>query len=231
MNKDLAVNTEKLEVEISPVLDKANQIQVASPQQYEFAGDFLKEIKSAQQKIKNFFGDIKAKAYATWKAISSQEQNTLQPFVHAEATIKNKMVIFRREEERKRIEEQRRLQAIEDASAEKERQRKLKEAEKLKTSELKEQRMQEAEEIVAPVMTVQSNVPEIKGQSLRDHWVGIIKDPLEFIKTIANEKPDLIYMIEIKQGKLNQFAQNTKGEIPLKGIEFKNEPILASGGK
>jgi len=136
---------------------------------------------------------------------------------------------FQREQEAIRRKEEARLQAIEDARAEKERQRLLKEARKLKTTELKEQRQIEAEEIMANVVIVETNVPKVKGQSIKKVWKTKILDKKAFLAAALKDE-NLLSFIEIDISKLNKLASSTKGTMKYDGIQFYEESILSSTG-
>jgi hypothetical protein len=224
------VKTNGLEKEISPIISQADRIVISNPVQYEGAADFLKDLKSAQKKVTDFFAPLKKKAHETWKAITTKEGEVLNPLQNSEAMIKNKMIVFQKVEEEKRIAEQRRLQAEAEEQARKERERLQKQAEKLKTPELKEQRLQEAEEVEVAVITVQSEVPEVKGISYRKIWKAEITDKPEFVRA-ALKNATLMSFIHIDATQMNKLATMTKGEISYPGIRFYEEKILASGGK
>ena len=112
-----------LRAEVAPVVARAGALVVATPEQYQDAAGFLKAIKAAQQKVTAHFGGMKAAAHAAWKAITAKESETLAPLADAERIVKARMVEWQQEQERIRLAEQRRLQAIADEAARKERER------------------------------------------------------------------------------------------------------------
>ena len=225
------VKIEKLEQEISPVVLKANWIKVTSPAQYEEAADFLKEIKTAQKKVDlEAFDPLRESKRGIEKLWSKFKINLSDPLNYAEITIKNKMLVFQRAEDEKRLAEQRRLQAESGERARKERERLQKRAEKLKTPELKEQALQEAEEVEVPVVTVQSEVPEVKGISYRKDWKAEVTDKPEFVKA-ALKNTTLMSFIHIDMVQMNKLATMTKGQISYPGIRFYQKETLASGRK
>lgn len=223
-------NEIELKKEINPVLQSAAEIMVSNPDEFIYAGNFLKDLKSAQKKVTEFFKGMKSDAHKAWRAICDKEKSILDPIANAERTVKQKMLTFQREEERKRREEERRLQAEAEARAERERQRLLKQAEKLKTPELKEQRLQEAEMVEAPVITVQKETPAIKGISTRKIWKAEIVNKKEFLQKALDDE-NLMSFVEIDLKRLNKVAQATKGEINYPGIRFYQEEIMSSRGE
>jgi len=217
----------QLRQEVSPVVTKAYSIVVQNAQQYSGAAEFLKMVKDAQKKVKEYFEPMKTNAYQAWKEICAKENQMLEPLGKAEAEVKTKMLTFQREEEERRIAEQRRLQAIADEKARKERERLQKEAEKLKTPELKEKRMAEAESVIAPVIQVQPETPKIDGISTRSIWKAEVISKIDFVKAAINDQ-NLLALLEIDLAKLNKIAQATKGQISYPGIRFYEETIMAS---
>jgi hypothetical protein len=73
----------------------------------------------------------------------------------------------------------------------------------------------------APVITVASVAPVVKGQSLRKTWRAVVVDaaavPREWL--VVNEQA------------LNAFARSTKGAVPVAGVRFVEETQLASSSK
>ncbi len=217
----------QLRQEVSPVVTEAYSIVVQNAQQYSGAAEFLKMLKDAQKKVKEYFEPMKTNAYQAWKEICAKENQMLDPLGKAEAEVKTKMLTFQREEEERRIAEQRRLQAIADEKARKERERLQKEAEKLKTPELKEKRMAEAESVIAPVIQVQPETPKIDGISTRSIWKAEVISKIDFVKAAINDQ-NLLALLGIDLAKLNKIAQATKGQISYPGIRFYEETIMAS---
>jgi len=224
------MNEIELRQELSPVITKADSIQIYNADDYEFAAGFLKEVKGAQKKVADFWAPLKKKAHEAWKGLTAKEAEMLQPLQNAENTVKNKILSFQREEEKKRLEEQRRLQAEAEQKARLERERLIKEAEKLKSPELKAQRMAEADLVEAPVVTVQKETPKVAGISTRKIWKAEVLDKREFILAALSDD-NLLGFISIDLSALNRVAGATKGAIKYPGIRFYEEEILAAGGR
>jgi hypothetical protein len=224
------VKVEALRAEVAPVVARASSIVVASPEQYAGAAAFLKSLKATQKLVGDFFAPMKTRAHAAWKAVTEQEAEALTPLKDAEAEVKRKMVAFATEQERIRAAAQARLQAEADEKARREREAAEKAAAKLKTQELREQRMADAAAIVAPVVTVASTTPEVKGQSFRKTWKARVVDPKAAVLAVM-QWPDWTAYIELKEGELNRFAARTKGAVAVAGIEWYEESTLASGSR
>ena len=215
------VNVEVIRSEVEPVVMNAASMNVTSAEEYNVASNFLKTIKGAQSKVTAFFAPMKQKAHEAHKAITMQEAAMLKPLQDAENSLKRNMLTFYAEQERIRINAQRKLQAAADEAARKERERLEREASKLKTPELREQRMEQAASVIAPVVTVASVAPVVSGQSIRKTWTAKVVDvslvPREWM--VVNEKA------------LDSFAKATKGAVKVPGVEFVESMSLASSGR
>jgi hypothetical protein len=226
------IETQELELRekvVSPIVSHANAINITNAEQYQGAALFLKEIKTGQKKIKEYWKPLREGAHSEWKLIVGKENNMLDPLNQGETLTKNKMLAYKKIEEEKRQAEERRLQAEAEEKARKERERLLKRASKLKTPEKQEEYRQAAEEVEVPVVTVASEVPEIKGQFFRKIWKAKVVDKWAFFNAVKEDN-NLFPFIEVNIIRLNQLAQSTKGEVSYPGIKFYEETIMASGG-
>jgi len=224
------VRVEDLRAEVAPVVARAGALVVASPDQYRDAAEFLRAIKSAQKRVEDWFANPVRRAHEAWRALTTRKAETLAPLTEAERAVKAKMLAYSQEQERIRAAEQARLQAEADERARVERERAERAASKLKTPELREQRMAEAEAISAPVVTVASTVPEVKGQSYRKAWKANVTDQKTAIAAIMSW-PDWGLYIELKSAELNRFAARTKGAVSVPGVEWYEDTTLASASR
>ena len=215
------VNVEVIRAEVEPVVINAASMNVTCAEEYTVASNFLKTIKFAQSKVTAFFAPMKQKAHEAHKAITMQESAMLKPLHDAENALKRNMLTFYAEQERIRIDAQRKLQAEADEAARKERERLLREASKLKTPELREQRMEQAASVIAPVVQVSSVAPVVSGQSVRKTWTAKVVD----VSLVPRE-----WMV-VNQSALDAFARSTKGAVKVAGVEFVEVASLASSGR
>jgi hypothetical protein len=212
---------EEIKAEVLPVVARAEGIVIASSGDYEMAADFLKAVKGASKRVTDHFGPMKKAAHDAWKTITAKEAETLKPLQDAEARVKSTMLTYATEVERRRQEEQRRLQAEADARAEAERKKLEKEAAKLKTPELREARLEQAAAVVAPVVTVETQAPKVAGQSIRTTWKAVVID----IAVLPRE-----WMTPNQQA-LDAFAKSTKGAVAVSGVKFVEVTSLASASR
>jgi hypothetical protein len=203
-------NIEVIKAEVAPVVFDAKNIVVCDSESYQNAGAFLSKLKAAQKKVSDFFAPMKKKAHEAHKAITEQESETLTPLKNAERIINETMIAYKRECERRAMEEQRKAQAIADEAARKERERLEKEAAKLKTPELREQRLEQAASIIPPVIAVASDVPKFDGLTTAKTWKAEVVD----VSVLPRE-----WMVP-NETALNSFAKATKGAVPVAGVRF-----------
>lgn len=110
-----------LEREVAPVLQRATSIIVRSAPERTEAMEFLKAVKSANKQASEFFTPIVDAAHKSWKQAIASRDSILAPLKTAEERVKLTVTTYDREEEERRLAEQRRLQAESDERARRER--------------------------------------------------------------------------------------------------------------
>lgn len=199
------------ETVVSPVVQKAKSFAVTDNASNEAAAEFLKNIKSSQKQVKDFFAESKQKAAEAHKAICANENSMLKPLQESEALLKDKMSAFWQAQERIRIEAERKaaeeaeklnaeaVAAIEDGNEE-------------KAQELAMQSAMKAAE-------VQVSAPQkVAGISVREVWKWEVTD----IKAVPRE-----YLVVNEQA-LNGIAKSAKDTLPIPGIRFYAEKSIAA---
>lgn len=216
---------QELRGEIKSVEQRARDLQIATPEDYEGAGDILKEAKSFQKKVNDWFDPLVKNAHRAWKSLTEKRAETLQPATNVERILKDKMLEYNRKKAEEARKEQERLQAEAEAKARRERERLMKRAETLKTEEKRQQALQEAEQVQTVQVTVESEAPKQEGVVIKKTWKAKVVDQKQVIKS-ALEGTIPITMIVIDQSALNKFAQMTKGEINVPGVKFYQEESM-----
>lgn len=117
------INTEQVKAEVMPVVQTAGTMVIQTAENYTFAAGFLKQVKAAQKKVDDTFDGTIQSTHKAWKDALALKQTFEGPLKSAETTIKQKMLTFQQEQERIRLEEQRRLQAKADEEARREREK------------------------------------------------------------------------------------------------------------
>ena len=221
------MSEELIRQEITPVIEKTHHLVIVTPEAYLMAGEYLKDIKWGVKKVKEHFAPMKTATHAAWKAVCAKENEFLEPLEAGEKRLKTSMIAWQVQEENRRLEEQRRLQAQADEIARRERERLEKEAARLKTPELKEQRLEQAAEVQAPQVHVAPITPTVAGQSLRKTWKAVVDDPQQAVKALL-EWPDWASYIALNQTELNKLATRTKGALSVPGVRIVEEMTLSS---
>jgi len=220
---------QQVEKESTAVVTQAVQYAVIkTPEQFNMAGEFLKTIKSMQKKVSDTFDPIVQRAHATWKEVLSQKAKFFDPLDDAEKKIKSSMIRFSDEQEKIRLEAERKAQAEARAKEEAERKKleeKAQKAEEKGNLEKAEELRNKKEEVFIPTPSIQSIVPKVSGIKTQKVWKARIVD---FTKIPAEHLIVTDKQREAHQSYLNGVAKSMKGTIKISGVEFFEESAIAS---
>ena len=118
------VKVDELQAELAPVVQRATDMVIVTPQDYTLAAESLKDNKRLQAKADEMFvapwRKTKADAVANMK---KWDDLLIKPLVQAEKILKDKQLAWTEEQERIRKAEEARLNAIEQERARKEREK------------------------------------------------------------------------------------------------------------
>lgn len=209
-------DTDVLRSEINAIVRQAEGIIVDSPESYSLAGEYVRYIKTRRKKITELFREAKQASDHAHKTIVATEKKEDIPAAQAEMIVKDKMAVWRAEEERKRRAEEQRLRAI---AQKEEEDRRLAEAARLEA----EGKQQQAEAIIgapvtAPVVVVPTQVPKVAGVSTTIHWKFRIFDP-------AMIPPE--YMMPDEK-KIGAYARSMRAAAQMQGVEFYPKETVAA---
>jgi len=225
-------NTATVDVEITPEAQKLAQesegvlsvyqnYKIATPQQYTLATDDLKRIKAKAKELEELRKSLTRPLDESKHRIMNFFRRPLELLSKAEGIVKQAMLTFQREEERKRQEKEARLRELARKEEEKKRKQleeKAKKAEAKGDIEKAEELRQQAEIVNIPTPIVPTETTRIEGIKTRTIWRAEVVD----INKLPRE-----YMIP-NQKMLQQFAQATKGKIPIPGVKFYEEKIIVA---
>jgi hypothetical protein len=155
---------------VPAVVSQSEQITVSDSEDYEMACSFLTLIATRKKQVGETFDPIVAKAHSTWKEACAQREKFLSPLNVAEQTVKSKVTSWRIDEEKKRREEEARLQQI---AKQEQDERALAEAAQLEANgekELADIVLQEAASAPAPVVVAPVTVPKQDGIAKKTNW-------------------------------------------------------------
>lgn len=203
---------------ISEYADVAESIVVTRKEDADVAAEYCERIANdikAVNRHEILDGVIKG-FHRMHRRLTALRDDFVSPLENSRKTIKNKIIAWQQEEQRKAEVERARLQAIADEAARKERERLEKEAAKLKTPEKIEQRLEQAAQVIAPVIHVEAPKSGIR---MSKAWVAEVENPMAFFAAVA-ERMELAGYVTIETTKLARAkAANPMIEIP--GIEFR----------
>lgn len=223
---NLAVITQENEVEIqlrataSELCDNASSVMIFSRPDLSHATDLVKAIKMRTKEIEDERKRLVDPFNHGVKAINARFKAMTGPLEEAEASVKTKMLVFQKAEEKRATEEQERLAKIQREAEEKKR----KEAEDIAKANPDADDIRSMPLPVAAELSVVSSMavhrPTTYGQSgavstVKKVWAFEVTD----IKALANARPDLVAVDTVK---VNQLIRGVGGEIPGLRI-FENE--------
>lgn len=197
-------------------VEKVKSILIRNNEEYQNAGEFLKEVRVRQDKIYEIFDSIIDKAHKAHKEAITKRDVCLEPWETAEKALKRIMVDFSLEEERKRLTEEIRITELNRKEAEK-LEKKADKAEGQGNGAKAEELRGKAQEIEAIAPIVQSTVSKIDGIKKMKIWKFTITDeallPREYL--IPDTK------------KIGAMAKASKGTITIPGVKIYSEETLA----
>lgn len=220
METSIAVpNTETVDGKALGHLERARAMVINSVEDFSAADDFCVALKELEKEIVGTFKDAKDKAFGAHRAICAAEAKHLDPVVQARKLVKPKMDDFRQEQERIRLEEERRQQEAAQKAAEDEALRQAAEAEKAGDKEGAEAIIS-APVAVAPVV-VAKTLPKSK-TVIRRPWTyradKAVKD-LTDAELIAARA-----YLTWDTPKLSGQATSTQDSVKVPGITFYQRP-------
>lgn len=224
----------KLRAQASPLVRVAQAATVRDEQSYAQAGELALRIRERENLIATFFDPVleKAKvsvaaAKATEKEAKDQKQRILAPLVGAQAALKQKMVEYLNEQDRRRREE---------ATLAAEATRRAEEAARQAAADQLEAegRRQAAERVRALPPTpapptqpaVRVSAPKVEGVAPRVKWTARVTSLLTLVRAAA-ENPELLRFLCVDQSMLNDEAREKKEAMSVPGVEAISEREIA----
>jgi hypothetical protein len=206
----------ELETTVNDLATYARDFKVTTAEQYSAAGADLTRIKAARKRLDDIRTGITRPMDAAKKAVMDFFRAPGEKLDQAERAIKRAMVDFTEEQERLRLEEQRRA----DEAARKERDRLAAQAARAAESgkiEKAEQLQARAATVVAPVISREP--PKVTGVSTRDVWKFEIVNEMEV--------PREYLMVD--ESKIRKVVGALKGETRIAGVRVWPEKSIAAG--
>lgn len=209
----------KLGKEVSLIEQRAEAVIVASNADFEAAGEFLKQIKTAQKQVKGYWEPLRVSAKKSYDEVLDHRKEMLDPLEKAESIVKSKVNEYSREQERKRREQEEAMRR----QAQEEIDRHLSEAAEAEANGDTigaEYAMAEAEmmEGVSIGGRVKTQAPKVKGISQSKTW-ELCESECDWSKV-----PVSLIGIELRpvdKSAVLRLIKMSKGQVEIPGIKFR----------
>ena len=219
MNEEKVIETETKAVN---KLVSGFKYEITNQETYNQGGEWLKLIKAKAKELDTLRKSMTAPIDLAKKRIMELFSDPMDRLATAESCLKRGILSYQQESERKRMEEETRLQEM--ARKEEERKRRVWEeraakAEAAGKDEKAEELRQQKEDVFILPPIIPSQVEKVAGIQTRAIWKFEIKDanliPREYM--IPNEKM------------LGEVTRATKGTLQIPGIRIYSEETIAAG--
>lgn len=223
---------DKLKKEGQGVLEKARAIKVKTEDDWNGAGDFLKEIKKVQDTIDDKLNPIIKEQRSALKLQTDLKKEMRAVPDEAETIVKGEMSGYAARMREIRQEQERKRLAKAQEKADKEKQERLEQLKKDGATK-KEIKEEEKEEAVAEPAETKRATPKNEGVTTRQVWSAEVTDTDALIKFVAKNGVDLENNLVIpNMPALNEAARNRKkeGEI-FPGVKAVSREVIGASGR
>lgn len=206
--------------EASKVIIEAKSYTISNAAQYQNSVELLKRIKGVASKLDAERISQKAPILQAGRDVDALYKADIESLNQAERVLKAAAVKYDQEQRRAVAALQEKLRIEAETKARKEREKleaRAAKAEEKGQDEKAESLRDAAEQVQAFVPVVATIQPKMAGVSTRVNWTYRIVD----VNALPRE-----YMIP-NEAMLTALAKSTKGSIPVAGVEFYSEDVLA----
>lgn len=222
------METAALEQQAQTWPERARALVITADEHFAAAGELLTGIKALRKDIADTCDPVIAAAHASHKAAVAQKQKLEAPLATAEATLKQAMLGYRREQERKRDEERRVLEAERRRLEEEERLREAVALEAAGQPELAERVLELPS--TAPPVVLPPPAPAVAGVTVRKVWKAEVTDKAALVRAIAAGQVPLA-AVDVNATVLRQQALSLGAEFRWPGCRaFQEEQMAAAAG-
>jgi hypothetical protein len=179
---------------VDQVIKEMESVTVTTQEQYSWMEDWLRKNKDTQKVVDDFFEADRASAKAAYDAVLERKRSFKAPLEAADKVARRKMSEFATEQENRRREEQRRLDAEAKAKADDEA---LLKAEELSAMGRKDQ----ADEVLEKGVKVKADQAAGKVGKLMEVWTVEVTDLCAFLAE-ASGLPSVAECVEVKTSAL-----------------------------
>lgn len=228
-----AEGQKKIEDQIAPMEAWARAISIKTPEDYKAVSDQVRLVKVLQGDADSTFDPTIKKYFEPYKFWLGIKKRIVERLELIEKVGKRAMITWNDEQEKIRKEEEARRQREALGQEEKKKGQLLVRAEKAdaRGDTVKAEGLRAAsDQVVVPTAPVESAIPVIQGQSIRDNWVGEVVDLAALVKAIAEGRASIGFL-KVDQVAVNKQAKATKDTFKIDGVRFWNDKTMAVSTK
>ncbi len=214
----------ELDARAADAAQQAEGLAIRTVTDYEAAAEFLKSIKGLAAEITTFFAPLKRSADDHKRTLLDAERQQLRPLQEAEQSLKTKMIVWKREEEKRQAEIGRVAQEAARREAE---EQALQQAVTLEASgqQAAAEAILEAP-VVAPIVSAPAAAPKVDGISFRKTWKAEVHDLLALVRYVG-EHPENLHLLKADTVAIGALARGLKDRLALPGVTVFSEDVLS----
>lgn len=226
-DKETAVQI--VEKEVAPLVERAQAIAagVVNDEGCATAEQYLLNVATKKKLAVQILDPFRKVALAAYQATLDEIKKWTEPLDHCRATVEPVVFRYRQDQEHKRLEEERRLQAEEKKRLEDEALRRA-EAAAVAGDDVRAEAIME-QPIVAPKMVLPAQ-PKTANVASVQTWSAEVYDLRALIKA-ALDNPVLLSCLTADMKVLNQYARSQKGQMNIPGVRAVATGGLRIGGR
>lgn len=203
------------------LLEAASQLVISDGDAADEAGLFVKNCMAAKKALEERRKAITKPLDESKKSVMDLFREPIRVIEEAREQVKGKISAYVREQERIAAEERRKAEEKARREAEKAAQKAAKYEEEGREDLAEKWREREAEAEVAPISAPAAKTT-VEGVKMRTFYSAEVTDTKAFLAAVAAGAVP-ITLVEIKQGALNKFVGQFKGDIAIPGVTVRAE--------
>lgn len=210
--------------------DMANNLVIRGQVEYDYAAEFLTNIKTKMKEVEAAMDPQCRSAYDAWQTALSQKKKYVAPYLEAETIVKRSIGNYQLEQRKLAEEAERIAREIAERQEEKERAALLRRAAKCKDVDKAMELEAQAEMVFVPVITPTHEVTKAAGVSTSVKVRAEITNTKDFLQWLIDSNIDADTMVTIKTAPLEQYAKLTKVKA-LPGCRFHEDMVVSAKGR
>lgn len=224
MQPEIPNKAKELMKDAEQTLELVKDYRIQTSGDYEAAATQLATIKSKAKELESQRKAITKPLDDAKRQVMDLFRQPLQFLSDAEGVIKQGMAAFTREQERLRLEQQRKAEEAARKERERLERRAAKAAEKGQEDKAFELQAQ-AETVHPPVVAFEK--PQARGVSVRQNWKAEVVDFQALVRAVAEGKAPA-RLLKVDQTELNKLAKALQDELSYPGVRAYAEDVVAA---